>query len=52
MAEEYMIRKIREWARNGVINHDYEVDRLVAYGVPLESALIMAAEDTLTEAKP
>ncbi|MBA7545290.1 hypothetical protein ES705_37656 [subsurface metagenome] len=47
MTNEYMVDKIREWAKNGVISYDYEVERLKVYGVPPDAAEAMAAEDTL-----
>lgn len=47
--DEYMITKIREWARHGVIDKDYEVERLVVYGVPIEAALVLATQDTLAD---
>jgi len=49
LKDEYMVHKIREWARHGVIDYDYEVSRLTTYGVPPDAARTMAALDTLVE---
>jgi len=47
MTEEYMVSKIREWARHGVIAHNYEAAMLIDYGVPPDAAVVMADADTL-----
>jgi len=45
--EDYMVNKIREWARHGVIDHGREIVDLQKYGVPLNQAITMADSDSL-----
>ena len=45
--EDYIVDKIREFARIGVIDHRREIAELQKYGVPLESAISMADLDSI-----